>query len=164
MVATEDTEFKLSFSPTASLIRAVRRFVSEFYSPILANAEVTSRLVIATHEILENILHYSLDGQAQLRIGVSRSIDELHLSMETRSTANEAHRASLVERLAEMRKAPNRNEFWLGIIQRTKHAAGSGLGLARIFAESGLDLSCEIEGDAVILRAERRFPLEGGSP
>ena len=62
---------------------------------------------------------------------------------------------------AEMRMGVGRDAFYQVLLHRTaKRKEGSGLGLGRIHAEAELDLSCQIDGDVVQLRAEGRFPRE----
>jgi anti-sigma regulatory factor (Ser/Thr protein kinase) len=158
-VLDKDAYCELSFSPNVSLIATVRRFVGEFYVRILDDAELTSRLVVATHELLENAVRYSADGQSSIRIGVEQAGTDIKVSIETRNKTLDPNRKELDELLAEMRNTPDRDGFYQTLMARSsKRAHGSGLGLGRIHAESLMDLSSEIEGDIVKLRAEARFP------
>src|SRR5215217_7663315 len=63
-----DARFELAFSPNMRLIAVVRRFVSEFYNQVLSDPETTSRLTLASHELLENAVKYSFDGNTCIQI------------------------------------------------------------------------------------------------
>src|SRR5258706_15726760 len=70
-----DARFELAFSPNMRLIAVVRRFVSDFYSEVLSDAEITSRLTVASHELLENAVKYSFDGNTCIQIEVRKDDD-----------------------------------------------------------------------------------------
>jgi anti-sigma regulatory factor (Ser/Thr protein kinase) len=157
-----ESHCELSFSPNVSLIGTVRRFVGEFYVRVLNDTNITSRLVVATHELLENAVRYSADGQSSIRIGVRRVGDSVKATIETRNKTMQANQAELSALLEEMRTTQDRLSFYQVLMKRSsKRQDGSGLGLGRIHAESEMDLSCELEGDIVKLRAEARFLLKG---
>lgn len=163
MIEGQDTEAhcELSFSPNVRLIATVRRFVREFYDRILGDENVTSRLVVATHELLENAVRYAADGQSTIRIGVRRSNNAVHVTIETRNKADPANRTELSGLLDEMRAAVDRPTFYRELMKKSaKRTEGSGLGLGRIHTESEMDLSCNFVGDYVELRAEASFPAK----
>lgn len=164
MITAGDGEasFELSFSPNLRLIGTVRRFVGEFYEHVLNDGNITSRLVVATHELLENAVRYSHNGQSTIRIGVIAVGGGVQVSIETRNQTGDANRAELNALLDEMRVTQDRHGFYQVLMKRSwKREDGSGLGLGRIHAESEMDLSCEIEGETVKLRAVGHFPLRG---
>ncbi len=155
----EDAYCELSFSPNVSLIATVRRFVGEFYERVLGDEEVASRLVVATHELLENTVRYSCDGRSTIRIGVGRNGDVLDVAIDTKNRTTSEHRDSLSVLLAEMHASNDRGGFYQMLLRRTaKRDIGSGLGLGRIYAESEMDLSYRFEADEVRLRAKGSFP------
>jgi anti-sigma regulatory factor (Ser/Thr protein kinase) len=159
----EDAYCELSFSPNVSLISTVRKFVGEFYERVLGDADVTSRLVVATHELLENAVRYSADGQSSIRIGVKREDDQILVSIDTRNKTKPENREELVKLLDEMKASPDRLSFYQSLMRRSaKRTEGSGLGLGRIHAESEMDLSCQLIEDVVSLRAEARFQSKAG--
>ena len=65
----------LSFRPLANQIGPLRALVSDLCKPHLADADGLSRLLLAAHELLENIVKYSTGGAA-----------EFHLLVEAKST------------------------------------------------------------------------------
>ncbi len=158
MAGSDDAYCELSFSPNASLVPTVRRFVGEFYERVLGDAEVTSRLVVATHELLENAVRYSIDSQSSIRIGVKKEAGMTHVRIDTRNRTADGNRNELASLLDEMKAAGNRDTFYQTLLRRSaKRTDGSGLGLGRIHAESEMDLSCRLDGDVVHLRAEAAF-------
>jgi anti-sigma regulatory factor (Ser/Thr protein kinase) len=159
----EEAYCELRFSPNVSLIATVRRFVGEFYTRVLGDAEITSRLVVATHELLENAVRYSIDGNSGIRIGVKREPDGVHVVVDTNNRTDEPHRRELAALLEEMNASESRETFYQTLMRRSaKRTTGSGLGLGRIHAESEMNLTVRIEDDNMVrLRAEGRFPLKG---
>ena len=153
---------ELSFSPNLNLISTVRRFVAEFYERILGDAQVTSRLVVSTHELLENAVRYSVDGQSSIRISVeSITSTDAEVSIETRNRTSPESKATLSALIEEMRSSPGRGAFYQTLLRRSSvREDGSGLGLGRIFAEADMDVTCEFEEELVRLRAVARFPLK----
>jgi hypothetical protein len=156
--AEGDAHFELSFSPNVKLVGTVRRFVSEFYTQSLGDPDVTSRLAVATHEMLENAVRYSLDGNTNIRIVVQRHPEAVGVTIDTRNRAPGGHIESLRGILDELCAAPDPDEYFQLMIRRSsKRAEGSGLGLGRIRAESGMAMAYRIDGDVVFLRAHARF-------
>src|SRR6185436_764691 len=76
---------ELSFEQKPELVSIVRRFVSDFYHRTLADPDATSRVALATHELLENAVKYSRDGHAKVRIEVSGIGERVLLRICTRS-------------------------------------------------------------------------------
>jgi anti-sigma regulatory factor (Ser/Thr protein kinase) len=153
--------FELSFSPNVSLVSTVRRFVSDFWIQILPSAEITSQLAVATHELLDNAVLYSFDGNTSIRIDVTREAGAAEVVIATRNRASRSNIQRLCEALDELRSATDPPAFYQKMMHRTAaRAEGSGLGLARVRSESDMVIGYEIEGDVVHLRATARFPLE----
>jgi anti-sigma regulatory factor (Ser/Thr protein kinase) len=149
---------ELSFSPNVGLVTTVRRFVSEFYVQVLGDAEVTSRVAVATHELLENAVRYSTDGNTGVRIGVHREADAITITIDTHNRATPPNISMLLRSLEELAAAPDPDAYYQLLMRKSaKRTDGSGLGFGRIRAESDMTVSCQIEGDTVLLRAFARF-------
>ena len=63
---------ELKIQPSVELVSIVRRFVTAFYDEIIHNADATSRVALATHELLENAVKYSTDNETTLSIAITR--------------------------------------------------------------------------------------------
>jgi hypothetical protein len=154
----EDAFFALSFSPNVKLVGTVRRFVGQFYAEVLADPDATSQLAVATHELLENAVRYSADGNTSVRIGVARHDDTLHVSLETCNRASANNLETIATALHDIASAPDADAHYQKLMRLTaKREGASGLGLGRVRAETGMALTHAIEGDLVFVRAEARF-------
>jgi anti-sigma regulatory factor (Ser/Thr protein kinase) len=158
----EDTaQFELSFSPNVSLVSTVRRFVSEFYSQILFNDDATSQLAVATHELLDNAVLYSFDGNTSIRVGVRKTGSELRVRIETKNRASPSNIEAISTMLDKLRVAEDPVLFFQNLMRESaKRVDGSGLGLARVRAESEMSIDYDIHGDLVHLRAVAHFKSE----
>jgi hypothetical protein len=152
------TSFELTFRPDLELVTDVRDFVESFYLRVLQDRDLSGRLAIATHELLENAVKYSLDGETSLRIEVvpARDADDARaIAVRTRNRAREPHVATLLGYLDEMRAAADADAYYLQRMRRAMHDTDvSQLGLARVRCEAEMQLSCVVEGDTVTINAE----------
>jgi hypothetical protein len=145
--------FELTFRPNVELISVVRRFVSSFYERILSDPDATSRLALATHELLENATKYSTDGETTIRIEVTATCAAIRIRIWNR-TAGE-HISVLRACFAEMLQFSDPFMYYQRLMERSaKRKEGSGLGLARLRAEADMELSCEIDDDRVCIVAD----------
>jgi len=145
----------LSFSPEQAVVGSVRRFVIDFYERILDCREVASRIGVATHELVENAIKCSVDGEVHLRIEIERGI----LTVRTRNRAAAVHLEAvrnLFHAIEQDGGAAAHYARLLGLVSKHRPgdgAARSGLGLTRIWVEADMALSCEIAEDIVIVEA-----------
>jgi anti-sigma regulatory factor (Ser/Thr protein kinase) len=154
----DDAYFELSFSPNAALVPTVRRFVSEFYAQVLADEDATSRLALATHELLENAVRYSSDGNTSVRIAVKRLATDVRVVIDTRNRAADTHITTVRERLDALSSAADPQAHYQMLMRQTaKRKDGSGLGLGRVRAETDMTITYQIDADYVLLRAEANF-------
>jgi hypothetical protein len=154
----DDAHFELAFSPNTRLVGTVRRFVSEFYTQILGDADTTSRLAVATHELLDNAVRYSIDGSTSMRIGVKRVDDAIRVTIETRNKAEPANVAAVRTMLDELAAASDPLAHYQLLMRRSaKRKDGSGLGLGRVTAESGMTISYAVEDTFIHVRARGQF-------
>jgi hypothetical protein len=160
----DDTEyFELSFTPNVKLVPRVRRFVGDFYLGSVSNAAATSQLAVATHELLENAVSYSADGNTVIRIGVCREAAGLRVTIETRNRASKENIAIVSAALDSLAAAKDPQKYYLEMIEESStRLDGSGLGFARVRAEADMILSYQVEDDVIQLRAVARIAGGGG--
>jgi hypothetical protein len=150
----ENPYFELRFRPSIATIADARRFVTTLYEPLLGDADAASRVALTTHELLENALKYSRDGQTVVRIEVSRHARPSTITVETRNRISPERREGLEVVFEEMHRFGDATDHYQFAIQRTRNMRhGSGLGFARIWAEGEMQLSRSYSEDEVRITA-----------
>jgi hypothetical protein len=158
-VAEGDAHVEISFSPNVSLVSTVRRFVTDFYARVLADDEATSRVAMATHELLENAVRYSADGLSTVRVSVHRASGGAIVTIDTRNRAAAENVGVVVKAIEKLHAAGDPVAYYQLLIRETaQRKEGSGLGLGRVCAEADMTLSVEIEeGNVIHLRATAKI-------
>lgn len=147
--------FATSFPPEAQLVAAVRRFVSDFYARVLRDAESSSQVALATHEMLENAVRYCSRGDVTIRVSVSPFRSRYLVRVRTRNAASPRDIAEIRRILQELdHTSTSRAYFERRMRETIRETDGSGLGLARICAEAAMELKCTTSGDEVELAAQ----------
>lgn len=154
----------LSFQPLAEQIGSLRSTLSDLCRPHLSSAEELSRVLLAAHELLENIVKYSSDGSAEFHCTVEASPSGLQVRLRTKNRALPERVADTQKRLAALDEAGDPVAHYDELIRAAAgRRDGSGLGLARIPAESDMVLRCATEQDWLVLTAESSTTLRGRS-
>lgn len=154
---------ELNFRPNVQLVSVVRRFVSEFYQRTLGDPDGSSRVALATHELLENAVKYSKDGETTIRIEVSSAdTTPRTVTILLRNRAEDSHIAAIREIVDGVAAATDAFAYYQQLlIAKAKRREGSGLGLARICAEGEMKIALEVHGeDTVELVATTHVNLE----
>jgi hypothetical protein len=145
----------LSFEPLAEQIASVRNAVSDLCAPHVADADELSRVLLAAHELLENIVKYSSGGMAEFHFALERASGTLRARLRTKNRAEPARLSDTRERLDALAAALDPVAHYDEMIRETAgRRDGSGLGLARILAESEMNLDYQIEQGVLIITAE----------
>jgi len=159
LVSRQDgASFELTFSPNVALVSTVRQFVQSFYEEMFGDPDVTDRLGLAAHELLENAVKYSSDGVTQIRVEVRPGSEGgRQVIVTTRNHARPEHVEALQTLMAEFGQATDPLAHYQVLMKRSaKRTLGSGLGLGRIRAEADMTLDCWVEGSLVHLQATGR--------
>lgn len=145
--------FTLSFRPNTALVSSVRRFVADIWESWLT-PELTSQVALASHELLENAVQYSSDGETEVHIEIEMLGNGQTVCIRTRNAASPENLDVLRAAFAELQAATDPDAYYQAMMRRTaKRTDGSGLGLARIRAETGLSMSLDIADDQVSISA-----------
>lgn len=147
--------FELDFIVNAGAATSVYRFVRDFYQRSLGDRDATSRVAMAVYELLENSIKYATNGESRLRLEVRCAEEDPSALAVKLSTSNKASPRDLEvvrARLQEMKDATDADEYYQRLMHRSATAEGSGLGLARIWAEGGMDVDYEIEDSWIIIK------------
>ena len=154
---------ELMFRPNVDLISIVRRFVTEFYDLIFIDPETSSRLALATHELLENAVKYSTNGETRLRVEVTRDSSPCIVSIRTWNDASPANISVLKQTCETLTAAKDTFEHYQQQMRETvRREEGSRLGLGRIRAEADMTINCEAKGSLVCVTAETHAELQEG--
>jgi len=148
--------FELTFRSNAELVSIVRRFVSDFYDKVIGDADATSRIALATHELLENAVKYALSEETRLLVEVDRSRVPPVLAIRTWNTASDDDIALAEHSIAAMSAHSDPASYYYDQMTATLQRERSGLGLPRICAEGEMTLSCERDGDRLCIIARTR--------
>lgn len=141
---------ELNFRPNVQLVSVVRRFVSEFYQRTLGDPDGSSRVALATHELLENAVKYSKDGETTIRIEVNTSLPRT-VTIMLRNRAEESHIAAIREIVDGVAAASDAFAYYQQLLlAKAKRREGSGLGLARICAEGEMKITLTLHGEDTV--------------
>lgn len=135
---------ELRFRPDAKLVSVIRRFVTEFYEETLLDRDGMDRVALATHELLENAVKYSSDGEATLRIEVVSVGSRAVVSIRTHNRTTPENARALRALLDELDSSGDPFEAYQEVMRRSLlQGAGSRLGLARLRAEADVRVVLE---------------------
>jgi hypothetical protein len=150
---------RLSFFPSEHLVSAISRLVSDFCQIGLRDLDLSSRFHMATHELTENITKYSTKSRVSLEVELSEKNGLHTLSVRTRNHTSPDRLIEVEKRLKELKATKDPVGFYDRMIEETAPLEGvSGLGLARIRAEGGLDFDYRIDGDELTLVVQAPVP------
>lgn len=142
--------FHLSFRPNIKLVSTVRRFTDEFYRRVLGEHEVSARIALATHEMLENAVAYATDGETAIRI----ELHEKKLVVKTWNRTTPDRVDAVRTMIDDINQTADADDFYQTQLMKTaKRTDGSGLGLARVRAEALMTLGYEVDRDQICILA-----------
>lgn len=150
---------RLSFCPSEQLVSAISQLVSDFCQMGLRDLDISYRFRMAAHELAENITKYSTTSRVSLEVELAEVAGVHMLSVKTRNETSPERLIEVEKRLKELKSAVDPVELYDRMIEETAPLEGvSGLGLARIRAEGGLDFDYEISGNELTLVVQTPVP------
>jgi two-component sensor histidine kinase len=148
------TRVSLRFIPTLASISSTGHFIKAFYEPLVRDASAAARAALAAHELMENALKYSIDGQTCMTVELVRLGGECTITIQTSHFISAERREALEEVFVEMDRATSAAEYYeLKIRRRQARPHGSGLGLARLWAEGEMHIEHAFDGARVRISA-----------
>jgi hypothetical protein len=151
LMMNEDPPYlEICFRSTFETISSTRRYVSALYQPLLEDRDQAERLGLATHEMLENTHKYSAGGDTLFLVRFSNPRPPCDIRIGTRNRIAPEARAALDEVFAQMAGTSDAMKHYQGAMKRAAvRRQGSGLGLARIWAEAEMEVTHSYDGDHV---------------
>jgi hypothetical protein len=152
---TQNAFFEMRFCPNVELISVVRRFISGACDRFYGDADSSARIALAAHELLENAVRYADDDITSVRVEFAqRSGASGGVTIITKNRASAANAQRMQDLVEEIAHAPNPMRLYVTKMRATAGVAeGSGLGLARVRAESDMTITYQREGDTVVISA-----------
>lgn len=149
----------LSFFPNEYLVSAISQLVSNFCQIGLRDLDISSRFHMAAHELAENITKYSTAARVSLEVELAETAGVHTLTVRTQNQTAPERLEELEKRLEELKSTKDPVGLYDRMIEQSAPLEGvSGLGLARIRAEGGLDFDYRIEGNEVTLVVQSMVP------
>lgn len=158
-------EVSFGAAPPQGMVTPLCQSLLELCRPLFQDEDAAARLRLTAHELLENIVKYSAEAGCDLNFELSRTATgALAARVQTRNVPRAENRADAEVRLAALSAAADPLEHYDSIIaDSAQKPAGSGLGLARIHAETEYRLSHRFEGDALFIIASGEVWLKKGA-
>jgi hypothetical protein len=154
----------LEFRPYVELITRSREFVSDFYEQLLTDPDAVSRVALATHELIENVVKYSSDGRIHFQIELFEENGDSFVRIKSRNKTTPERAAELERLVIEIGQDGDPLRMYQAFMRRSaqRKDGGSGLGLARIRAEGEMDIRCDVHGDEVTIVVQGPVTLADG--
>ena len=142
----------LTFRPNVDLITSTRRFVNELLDSMLTDPDASSRVALTIHELLENTLKYSMDGEVQLGVAVEHDNGQRTVEVRSSNRASPEQMEELRLRIDALRDVADPMGLYVSMMVESARRNGSGLGLVRIRVEGEMELTYVIDGDQVTIK------------
>lgn len=146
--------FELSLEVNPRLVSVTRRFVEEALERAVDDPDITARLSMAAHELLENAAKYAVDRRGLLKVVVEPRNGGARAVVQLTNVTTPAHVERLKNSFAEMSSSDDAFTLYAELMKRNARDRDvSGLGLARIWAEGEMNLALETRDENVTIMA-----------
>jgi hypothetical protein len=146
---TRIERFEIDGTLTSKDVPLVRRFVEGLHRKISADA---SLLAMATHELLENAVKFSVDGSAFLRLEIADST----ATVTTRNRASPGNVEVLNKIARDLTATADPMLYYLEQMGHRDRIGGLGLGRVAAEAEMKIEMSV-LEDNTVEIKAATTF-------
>jgi hypothetical protein len=151
---SDDSYIALDVSPSPEVISALRHFIEEYLERTVHDADITARVTMAAHELLENAIQGSIGPRIDLRMGITVRNPDIRVIIETKNEALRDEHDVARALIDELSNAVDANDQYLDLMKRSlARKQGSGLGLGRIRSEAQMSLTCAMAGKFTTIRA-----------
>ena len=141
----------LGFRDRGVLLPSVRSLIVELCSECLDSNEKTQQLVLAVQELVENLVKYSDGGASALDFELLVLDGQPSARIRTRNRASAAHLGEARAMLDFIISAPEPVALMHSLVASSGDREGSRLGLARLRAEVGLELTYALDDDRLCI-------------
>lgn len=150
-LTTTDIGASITFSPQWwHLISSTRIFMASFCGQSFGDAELSDRIAMTAHELLENAVKYSATPDSP--VNCTMRIEPGRVLVTVENHADPAHLAVLHEEF-ELINQGDPMEMYINKMQASLESDKSQLGLARIRCEGEAELKLWTEKDSVLVQA-----------
>jgi hypothetical protein len=154
----ELTYMDVSFERKWEYIPLTKTFIEDFLTINMVKNEDIHKVGTAASELLENGVHYS--NKNGIRLSVQNEIDESKVHITIINYTNDLHAKRLLKRIKEINKNDSLEYYLYRMRESIKNKGSSpGLGLARIYHESGASLSVKYIKREKIVEVKASIPL-----
>lgn len=152
----------LTFSPREHLVSVISRLVSEFCALVMEDKDTAWRFHMAAQELAENITKYSTGAEVTLEVEMATVNGENVMRVSSRNETTPDRLLETARRLDAIKSCADPIALYDRLVRESAPVAGvSGLGLARIRAESDLQVDYSIRGTELTITVHSPIPMKG---
>ena len=144
-------ELALVISPR--MVSVIRRFVEEIAERLGADDDLSSRVALTAHELLENVAKYGVGAQGVLTLETRAEGEGRRLILTVTNKTMAGHIDRLRQTFRAMDGAEDAFAYYFHLMNSSAVDEPGGLGLARIPAEADMRLALSLVGDEVTISA-----------